>query len=145
MNLPRKKILIVDDEEDLAGLIRTRLESHRFNVSTANDGDEGLSKVREIHPDLIILDIGMARTDGYSFVLELRKDPEHASIPIIVLTAKDKMQDLFKIEGVNDYMLKPFSSQELVQRVSELLREKVSLENTSSQEKSRTGKTRSES
>jgi len=116
-----KKILIIDDEPDLVTVLRARLESQKFAVVTAGDGVEGLKKVEEEHPDLIILDVLMPRMDGFTFILELKKNPETKMIPVIVLTAKEMMSDLFKLEGVPDYIVKPFNVEELLARVKKYI------------------------
>lgn len=112
-----KKILVIDDEPEIVTVLRMRLESQKYSVVAANDGIEGLKKVSEEKPDLIILDILMPRMDGFTFLLELKKvHPDHA-VPVIVLTAKEMMSDLFKLEGVHDYVLKPFEADDLLARI----------------------------
>jgi DNA-binding response OmpR family regulator len=107
-----KKILIVDDDPDLLRMVTMRLEANQYEVITAYDGEEGLEKVKAENPDLIILDIVMPKLDGYSFVQEIKKT-EHKTIPIIILTAKEEMEDIFKMEGISDYIIKPFDPEEL--------------------------------
>jgi len=112
-----KRILIIDDEPDLVAVLKVRLESQHYEVTSAGDGFEGLKKVEQAVPDLIILDVLMPRMDGFTFILELKKNEKFKHIPIIVLTAKEKMSDLFKIEGVPDYVVKPFEVDDLMARV----------------------------
>lgn len=88
---------------------------------TAADGLEGLKKVKAEKPDLILLDILMPRMDGFTFLLELRKDEKAHNIPVIVLTAKEMMQDLFKMEGISDYLVKPFEAEDLLARVQKYI------------------------
>ncbi len=116
-----KKILVIDDEAGVLKLIATRLEANKFVVVTAVDGAEGLEVAKREKPDLIILDIQMPKMDGYSFVRELKKISDLQSIPIIVFTAKDKMQDLFKVEGIKDYIVKPFDAEVLLAAIKKHL------------------------
>ena len=117
----KKKILIIDDSPEIATLTKSRLEAHDYEVATAADGDEGLRKIGEAPPDLIVLDIKMPKMDGWSFVRELKKRGLK-QIPIIMLTAYHKMQDLFAIEGINDYIVKPFKAEELLERIDSHLK-----------------------
>ena len=116
--MDKKKILVIDDEAELVTLIKKRLEANGYEISTASDGVKGLEKAREVNPDLILLDIKMAQMDGYTMLLELKKTEETKSIPVVILTAYDKMQDMFKIEGVKDYITKPFDDQDLMIRIA---------------------------
>jgi len=115
-----KKILVIDDEPELVKALKIRLETKGYEVITAFNGEEGMKKVQEEKSHLIILDVQMPAMDGYRFVRELKKRLDPIP-PIIVLTAKDKLQDLFELEGVTDYIIKPFEHQELLDRVSKLL------------------------
>ena len=117
-----KRILIIDDEPEIVELIEIRLKSNQFDVATANDGVQGLEKAKDFKPDLIILDVGMPRMDGYTFVQEFRKDDGLKGIPIIVLTAKSHVQGLFKAEGIADCFLKPFDTMLLINRIKEILK-----------------------
>lgn len=94
-----KGILIIDDEVELLDLLKIRLQDAGYEVYTAVDGQEGLEKARAQRPDLIVLDILMPNKDGYTFVQESRRDKSISDIPILILTAKAAMQDLFKMQG----------------------------------------------
>ena len=113
------KILVIDDEPHIVELLRSRLQAHGYDVVTAANGKEGLERVQQENPDLIILDILMPAMDGYTFVRRLRKDGQQ--IPVIVLTGQGAMRDLFAVEGVNDYMVKPFKSEELLEKIKKHL------------------------
>ena len=117
-----KKILIIDDEPEMVELIKLRLQANNLEVITASEGEEGLDKMIKDKPDLVILDIMMPNMDGYSFLRETRRDPFIAKIPIIVLTAKPDMKDLFGLEGIKDYIIKPFEADELMQKIKERLK-----------------------
>ena len=121
--MAKKKILVVDDEPTVLKVLRRRLESKDYEVITAQDGLEGLEKALEQRPDLVISDIMMPTMDGYTFIKKLKAKPEFSRIPIIILTAKEKMQDLFLFEGIKecDYVVKPFESEELLQKIAHLL------------------------
>ena len=122
--MARKKILIIDDEPDIRDMVSVRLMANGYDVVTASDGEEGLKQVESQKPDLIIVDITMPGIDGYTFVKILKKDiPAARKIPIIVLTGKDRMEDLFKIEGVGDYLVKPYESSQLLEKIKKHLYE----------------------
>ena len=116
-----KKILIIDDEPDLVDLVTNRLVSNNFEVFSASNGEEGLARLNDINPDLLILDVCMPKMDGYTFIRELRQLEEGGDTPVIMLTAKDRMEDLFKIEGISDYVLKPFDSEVLIKTINKVL------------------------
>ncbi|MCK4947885.1 MAG: response regulator [Candidatus Aureabacteria bacterium] len=119
-----KKILVIDDEPQIVKALKIRLESSGYEVVHAYDGKEGLKKLEEEHPDLIILDVMMPNMDGYTFAREVKFNPDTEHIPIIILTVKEKMKDLFELEGINDYILKPFEHQDLLNRIEKLLERK---------------------
>jgi DNA-binding response OmpR family regulator len=120
--MDKKKILIVDDEAELVDLVKIRLEANGYAVITANSGLEGLSMAGQERPDLIILDIGMAQMDGYSMLQKVRAKEEIKDTPVIMLTAYSKMRDLFEVEGISDYIVKPFEPQDFLLRVSRVLK-----------------------
>ena len=119
-----KKVLVVDDEMALLKIVKRRLENSAYEVITAVDGADGLKKARAEKPDLIISDITMPNVDGYSFINLLRETPECANIPVIVLTVKENLRDLFISHGIKncDYIAKPFKAEELLKRVDAYLR-----------------------
>ncbi|HZG71996.1 MAG TPA: response regulator transcription factor [Chondromyces sp.] len=127
-----KSILVVDDEQSIVTLIKYNLEQSGFSVMTAFDGEEGLRKVVEGSPDLIILDWMLPGLDGMEVCKELRQ--QKVTTPILMLTAKDEEFDkVLGLElGADDYMTKPFSPRELVARVKAILRR---LQNIPSEEK----------
>ena len=122
-----KKVLVVDDEEAIVKVVKRRLEGSAYTVITAADRAEALQKARAEKPDLIISDITMPNMDGYTFVNTLRSTPEGAETPIIILTVKENLRDLFKSHGIKhcDYLLKPFKSEDLLKRVDAYLRPEV--------------------
>jgi DNA-binding response OmpR family regulator len=118
-----KKILVVDDERNLVEMVKRRLEANHYDVVTAGDGEEGLAKVASEQPDLIVLDISMPKKDGYTFVKELRRNGHMKPIPVVILTARDGMADLFAMEGVSDYLVKPFKAEDLLGKIRAHLQE----------------------
>ena len=116
-----KKILIVDDEVMLVELLKIRLEDNGYDVTSANDGFEGLSKAIETSPDLIILDINMEGMDGYTMLKEIRKNDHIKDTKVIMLTASGKNKELFEKEGISGYITKPFDTEDFVSEVNGVL------------------------
>src|SRR5882757_8348277 len=123
----KEKILAVDDEPDQLELIEFNLEAAGFEVFSAADGEEALKKARKIIPHLILLDVMLPQVDGMEICKLLRRDPDTAAIPIIMLTARAAEIDrVLGLElGADDYVTKPFSPRELVLRVKALLRRRT--------------------
>jgi two-component system phosphate regulon response regulator PhoB len=119
-----KSILVVEDEADLAHLVRYNLEQEGYVCRCAGDGRSALAEVRRWLPDLIVLDRMLPGMSGDDVAVELRRDPRSASIPIIMLTAKAAEADElvgFAL-GADDYVTKPFSMKKLLARVAAVLR-----------------------
>ena len=114
------KILIVDDEADLAHLLAIALRKKGYQTVWAGNGEEGLAKIKSERPHLVIFDIKMPRMDGYTFVRAVRKDTASAAIPLIALTSYD-MKDIFAMEGVNHYFMKTAPTEDLFQVLEKLL------------------------
>ncbi len=117
----KQKIMIVDDDTNIAELISLYLVKECFDTLIVSDGEEALSKLTVYEPDLILLDIMLPGIDGYEVCTEIRKTNQ---VPIIMLSAKTEVFDKvlgLKI-GADDYMIKPFDSKELVARVKAVLR-----------------------
>lgn len=117
----RRRILVVDDEERMVRLIRLNLERDGFEVVEALNGREALEKLRDTTPDLVLLDVMMPDLDGFEVLQMIR---EISNVPVIMLTAKGEENDRVRgLElGADDYVVKPFSSRELVSRVRAVLR-----------------------
>lgn len=116
-----RKVLIIDDDQNICKILKEYLVYEDFDVLTANNGQYGLNKIKANNPDLIILDIMLPEMDGWEICQELR--PEN-DIPIIMLSAKTKDTDkIMGLElGADDYVTKPFSPKEVVSRVKAVLR-----------------------
>ncbi|HEY54969.1 MAG TPA: response regulator [Dehalococcoidia bacterium] len=125
----RAKILLVDDDADFVEATRLVLESQRYEVIVASDGDEGLRKAREENPDLILLDVIMPVKDGFTAAEQLKKDPHLSQIPTLMLTgfaAKGTKTSIpvsrgFALEA-EDYIDKPVTPEELLARVEKHLK-----------------------
>ena len=120
----KQKILIVDDDENIAELISLYLMKECFSTQIVHDGEAALAAIPEFRPDLILLDLMLPGIDGYQVCREVRRD---SSTPIIMLSAKGEIFDkVLGLElGADDYMIKPFDSKELVARVKAVLRRAV--------------------
>ncbi len=117
-------ILIVEDEEDLATLLRYNLEAKGFEVFEASDGELATQLLQENPPDLILLDWMLPQISGIELCRRWRKDKKTSSIPIIMLTARGEETDRVRgfATGADDYVVKPFSVLELLARIDALLR-----------------------
>jgi len=119
----KKRILIVDDEDDLRSMLKFRLEATGYEVDEAADGQEGLDKARTAWPDLVILDLMLPKIDGFKVCRMLKFDEKHKHKPIIMFTAraqeKDKM--IGKEMGADAYITKPFEPDVLLAKIKALL------------------------
>jgi DNA-binding response OmpR family regulator len=117
----RRRILVVDDEERMVRFIRLNLEHDGFQVSEAFNGKEAIQKMRDLTPDLILLDVMMPDLNGFEVLETIR---EISNVPVIMLTAKGEEDDRVRgLElGADDYVTKPFSPRELVSRAKAVLR-----------------------
>ncbi len=115
-----KKILVIDDDLEIVELAKNLLEAHHYEVLTATDGVHGLELAKAHQPDLIVLDVVMPHMDGYTFVQEIKLIDGLRKIPIIVVTAKTDMQDLFINEGVSCFITKPFKTEVFLEKVHQL-------------------------
>lgn len=118
------KILVVEDERDVAELIRFNLERAGFFVDVAHDGLTGQELALKERPDLIILDLMLPGKDGFSVFKELQRDTRTSHTPVMMLTARAQIEDRIKgLEiGADEYLTKPFSPKELVLRVNAIMR-----------------------
>ena len=118
-----KKILIVDDEQDIVESLKFILEVSGYTCYCAYNGEDGLKLAKEIMPDLIILDVMMPKINGYKISRLLKYDNKYKDIPIIMLTARSQNEDKLIGEetGVNEYLTKPFELDQIVKKVEEYL------------------------
>ncbi len=119
------RILLVEDEKDLAMIVADTLSARGYEVTAASDGVEGLDKFRTHTPDMVIADVMMPRLDGFGMARKIRElSPD---VPILFLTAKSGIEDVergFEV-GANDYLRKPFELRELIVRIKALLRRRT--------------------
>jgi len=119
------KILIIDDEPDFSEMLAFRIEKSTSNqVFRSIDGEDGLKQVKEIHPDLIILDVMMPKMDGLEVIKVLKEDASTRTIPVIILTASvspSTINTFFK-EGVFDFVIKPFEPADLLTKIDQALK-----------------------
>jgi two-component system alkaline phosphatase synthesis response regulator PhoP len=118
-----KKILLVDDEEDIRKVVAYQLKANGYEVIIAEDGEEGLEKARSEAPDLIILDLMLPKIEGHKVCGLLKNDARYKSIPIILFTARIQKEDveLSKEVGADAHLTKPFETSDLISKVEELL------------------------
>lgn len=124
MDAASKKILIVEDEQDILDLVQLYLKKEGYRTYTASTGLEGLRQAKAEQPDLVVLDLMLTEMDGLEVCKQIRADPRLSRTPIIMLTAKAEEADtVIGLElGADDYVTKPFSPKALVARVKALLR-----------------------
>ena len=115
------KVLLVEDEQTLAMIIKDTLEGQGFLIHTAADGEEGLRLFFDLHPDVLVADVMMPRMDGFEMVRRIRQTARRT--PVLFLTARSAVNDVvegFEL-GANDYLKKPFGMQELIVRIKALM------------------------
>ncbi|MGE5279168.1 MAG: response regulator transcription factor [Deltaproteobacteria bacterium] len=119
----RKKILIVDDERDLVGLVALHMRLAGFSVLYAVNGAAALETARREQPDLVILDLMLPKVPGLEVCRRLKADPATSRVPVVMLTARAQTQDKESglKAGADDFITKPFSPRELVERVKKVL------------------------
>jgi DNA-binding response OmpR family regulator len=120
----KKKIVVIEDEDDILEVIRYNLTREGFDVICAKDGEQGLRLVKERGPTIVLLDLMLPGLDGIEVCRRLKGDPLTESIPIVMVTAKGEESDVVLGLGVgaDDYVTKPFSPKELVARLKAVLR-----------------------
>ena len=126
----RSTILIVDDDEKIVSMLRRGLAFEGYEVQTASNGAEGLSKLMDKEPDIVVLDVMMPQIDGFEVCRRLRE--AGSKVPVLMLTAKDEVQSRVTglDTGADDYLMKPFAFEELLARVRALLRRKSDIAGT---------------
>ena len=119
--MERINVLLVEDETNLALIIKDTLEGQDFNIHTASNGEEGLRLFFDIRPDVLVADVMMPRMDGFEMVRRIRQTDRRT--PVLFLTARSAVNDVvegFEL-GANDYLKKPFGMQELIVRIKALV------------------------
>jgi DNA-binding response OmpR family regulator len=125
MQTQARRILVVEDEGDLAGLLKARLESSGYTVHVEERGREALEEARSRRPDLVILDLMLPDMDGYAVSERLRAQFHSWTVPILMLTARDQPLDKLRGygAGADAYLTKPYHPRELLDTVAKLLRD----------------------
>lgn len=118
------KILVVDDDATTQTLLQSRLSEQGYAVQVAGDGLQALEQCRADRFDIIILDIIMPQMDGYTFLQEFKRMGDIQRTPIIILTSLDTMKEIFEIEGINDYVVKPFKMEDLLRKIEKRMQAK---------------------
>lgn len=120
----KKRIVIADDDDLLVQLVKHKFEQNGVETHIADDGEQALERVREIHPDAVILDGMMPGMDGFEVLQAIKDDPETSDIPVVILSARRQEKDILGglSLGAEDYIVKPFLPDELFLRVARLLR-----------------------
>jgi len=115
------KVLVIDDDVNICELLRLYLEKEEYTVKMGHDGEEAIQLFESFHPDLLILDVMLPKSDGLSVLKEIRKKN---NVPVIMLTAKGETFDkILALElGADDYVVKPFDAKEVMARVKAVLR-----------------------
>ena len=121
--MARKHVVYVDDNLDLTRLVETELQDAGYEVTIANDGEEGIETILSVQPDMVILDVMMPLMNGWEVCKYLRSKPEFKDLPILMLTGvgplvNDMTSPLY---GASDHLDKPFEMEDLVERVDTLL------------------------
>jgi len=118
-----KCIMVVDDEPVASEIAKRKLEEAGYEVLVAHNGVVAFNMLKARIPDLILLDVEMPVMNGYTFIMDKSKVPEYKAVPVIVLTAHNEMEPLFKRHGVKSYLVKPLKLQELLDKVKLVLGE----------------------
>lgn len=123
MNAPGPLVLVADDDEDILELLVFRLERSGYRTAAARDGAEALRLVRELSPDLLVLDAMMPKRTGYEVVEELRAEDGTRALPVLLLTARVQEDDVARglAAGADAYVAKPFNAHDLQARIAALL------------------------
>jgi DNA-binding response OmpR family regulator len=120
MSENQKKVLVIEDEEIIRGILQKKIENEGYQVDIAVDGEDGISKIREIMPDIVILDIVMPRMDGFAVLEEMKKDENIANIPVIIVSNSGQPVEIDKVKeyGVKDWIVKTeFDPQEVINKI----------------------------
>jgi len=119
----KRKILVIEDDRAVSGLLVHLIEGQGYDVQAAYDGLEGLGKTKTFGPDLIILDINMPRMDGWQLIETLKSSPKTSSIPVIMCTDRSQMKDIEQSLslGAAGYIMKPFNTERVISKIAEVL------------------------
>jgi len=118
-----KKVLVIDDEHDLARAVELRLKATGYETEVAHDGVAGVDKAKKTKPNMILLDLVMPKMDGFEVCKSLKSDPETKDIPILIFTAfgQKKLEEKCKAAGAVATILKPFETNDLLNMINQIL------------------------
>jgi len=117
-----KRVLLVEDDPIIIDLIKAVLSSHNYDVVHTSDGSEACDVARKIQPDLILLDVMLPGLDGYSIHMQLGRDEDLMNIPVIVITAKSQLEDVFRqTSNFAGFVTKPFKIKDLLDKIEQTL------------------------
>ncbi|MGC1454220.1 MAG: response regulator [Nitrospirota bacterium] len=121
--MKQKKILIADDNDNIREALTSILEDEGYALWIAKDGEEALRKIREISPDIVILDVMMPKVTGYDVCRTIKTDPDLKKIFVLMLSAKGQAieQERGRESGADEYMVKPFSPSEVLARINKIV------------------------
>src|SRR4030042_450182 len=121
--MPKKRILIVEDQAIIINMLKMRLEANNYEVITASDGQEGFEKAHKENPNLIILDVMLPKMNGYKICQLLKSDPKYAKIPILISSGRtpQEVRKVGREVGADAYVSKPFEAEVLLSKIKELL------------------------
>lgn len=125
--MPKKKIMIIDDNKEFSEELKEMLTLNGYNTSAFPDGTSALGMVSKIKPDVILLDLKLRGKSGFQIAYELKSFPKTANIPIIAMTAfyiEKEHTIIMKMCGIQEYLIKPFDSQEAIAKIEKALKEK---------------------
>ncbi len=118
----QKTVLIIEDEKMIREILKKKIEGEGYRVETAEDGEEGVAKIKEVLPDLILLDIVMPKMDGFTVLEEMKKDENIINIPVIIVSNSGQPVEIDKVKsyGVKEWVVKTeFDPTEVVNKINE--------------------------
>jgi DNA-binding response OmpR family regulator len=127
--LPHNRIVVAEDDHSVRALIRARLSAAGYDTHTAHDGEDAVNRIRNLHPDGVVLDINMPVLDGFAVLARLNMEDRLRDIPVLMLTARHASEDVHRAIylGAKDFLTKPFSDGQLLARVARLVRSPLSM------------------
>ncbi|MDQ1317116.1 MAG: two-component system, cell cycle response regulator [Candidatus Poribacteria bacterium] len=121
--MPKSKILIIDNEQDIVDTLTLMLQARDYSVCSAKDGQDGLDKAKNERPNLILLDIMTEGVDGYNVCMKLKSDRDTKNIPVVIISGKIGRDSIIKCHslGVSDFIVKPFNLPTLLGKLGKFL------------------------